>query len=123
MILLLVCYKASGQGRWKAPAGADTLENPYSLGNAGIIVKGKDLYTMLCVSCHGDKGDGGGGAGQSFNPPPADFTSEWVQKQSDGAIFWKIRTGNPPGMVSFGKVLGEEEIWQIVTYLRQFRAD
>lgn len=121
--LLLVSNKAVGQDRWKAPAEADTLKNPYSLDDAGAIVEGEDLYTMFCSSCHGMRGDGEGEAGQTWNPPPADFTSEEVQRQSDGALFWKAMEGNPPGMLSYEQILSEQEVWQIVTYLRGFGPD
>ena len=112
-----------GQDRWTAPQEADTLQNLYKSENAQVIAQGKELYTVYCSSCHGSNGDGMGGAGQSFNPPPADFTSERVQRQSDGAIFWKIRKGNPPGMLSYKDLLSEQEVWQLVTYLRQFKPE
>jgi mono/diheme cytochrome c family protein len=106
--------------QWQAPSAADTLENPYELDDKQIINGGQELYLMLCASCHGENGNGGGGAGQAFDPPPSDFTTERVQKQSDGALFWKLSEGNPPGMLSYKKMLSEDERWQIVTYLRTF---
>ena len=109
-----------GQDRWEAPAEADTLENPFQLNDAEVLAKGKELYVMLCKAWHGSQGDGAGAAGQSWNPPPADFTTEIVQDQSDGALFWKTWEGNPPGMLSYKRMLSEEEVWQVVTYIRQF---
>ena len=120
IILSFGILNAQAQDHWEAPAEADTLSNPYSLDDAEIIEKGSDLYVMLCASCHGAQGDGQGSAGQSSNPPPADFTKEKVQQQSDGALFWKIWEGNPPAMLSYKRMLDEEEVWQIVTYLREF---
>lgn len=108
------------QERWTAPASADTLSNPLNVEDESVISEGKDLYIMLCAACHGEHGDGGGGAGQSFNPPPADFTQDVVQQQSDGALFWKLSEGNPLGMLSYKGTLSEIERWQIVSYLRQF---
>lgn len=105
---------------WQAPAEADTLMNPYDSDDEQALSQGQDLFIMLCASCHGEHGDGGGGAGQAFDPPPADFTTEQVQQQSDGALFWKLSEGNPPAMLSYKQMLSEEERWQIVTYLREF---
>ena len=123
--LIMICFlHANAQGqeqnRWIAPSEADTLTNPYSLEDSEIISKGMDLYMMVCATCHGERGDGAGGAGQSFNPPPADLTSDLIQEQSDGALFWKLSEGNPPGMLSYKNILSEEERWMIVTYLRRF---
>jgi mono/diheme cytochrome c family protein len=36
--------------------------------------KGKSSYTMYCVTCHGEKGDGKGPASASLEPPPRDFS-------------------------------------------------
>ena len=119
-ILLFFTINVDAQQQWEAPAAADTLENPYSLEDGEIIKKGENLYLDWCSSCHGLEGDGDGPAGQSFDPPPADFTGSQVQQQSDGALFWKIKTGKPPFMLSFEKMLSEEEMWQLVTYLRTF---
>lgn len=104
---------------WKAPAEADTLMNPYDLDDKQALTEGQNLYVMLCAACHGERGDGGGGAGQGFEPPPSDFTTDQVQQQSDGALFWKLSEGNPPGMLPFKQMLSEDERWQIVTYLRK----
>lgn len=108
------------QDRWTAPAWADTLSNPFNADDEMVLSEGENLYIMLCAACHGEHGNGGGGAGQSFTPPPADFTKDIIQQQTDGALFWKISEGNPPGMLSYKGTLSDSERWQIVSYLRQF---
>jgi hypothetical protein len=41
-----------------------------------------------------------------------------VQEQNDGALFWKITSGNTrTGMPTFS-FLSELQRWQVVTYLR-----
>lgn len=106
-------------GKWVAPAWADTLENPFS-GDQKATEAGKKIYAQLCAICHGAKGKGDGIAGMSLKPRPANLTSEDVQKQSDGAIFWKITTGKPP-MASYKASLTDEQRWQLVNYIRTFR--
>ncbi|MEX0593219.1 MAG: cytochrome c [Balneolaceae bacterium] len=109
--------------RWMAPAEADTLTNPFDHDDADARAKGQETFTMLCAACHGDRGDGTGAAGQAWNPPPADFTTSDVQSQTDGALYWKISEGNPPAMLQYKNMIEEEEIWQLVTYLRTFAPD
>jgi len=111
------------QERWEAPAEADELANPFKHDDVEAVDQGREVFTMLCASCHGDRGDGTGAAGQAWNPPPADFTSADVQSQSDGALYWKVSEGNPPAMLVYKNLLTEEELWQVVTYLRQFRTE
>lgn len=106
--------------RWTAPAEADTLANPFSHEDAEALAAGQETFVMLCAACHGDRGDGTGAAGQAWNPPPADFTTDEVQSQTDGALYWKISEGNPPAMLQYKNLISEEEIWQLVTYLRTF---
>ncbi len=102
--------------KWVAPAEADKLENPFHK-DPDAWKKVADTYKNLCVICHGDKGHGDGIAGMALTPKPADLTSDRVQKQSDGALFWKLTNGNSP-MASYKESLTEEQRWQLVNYIR-----
>jgi mono/diheme cytochrome c family protein len=45
---------------------------------------------------------------------------------SDGYLYWTIAEGGEPvgsAMPAFGDALSEDEIWQIVAYLRQMEPD
>lgn len=101
---------------WVAPKSADLLKNPYK-GKSEATAEGKKLYLKLCKICHGDRGKGDGIAGLSLKPRPKDFTSEKVQSQTDGAIFWKLTTGKTP-MAAYEKILKEEQRWKLVNYIR-----
>lgn len=121
MFLLLSAVRVNQKiGDWKAPPDADKVSNPLK-GNTAATALGKKLYTQLCVVCHGDKGKGDGIAGISLNPRPANHSSQKVQSQTDGAIFWKITTGRPP-MASYTKTLTETQRWQLVNYIRELGA-
>jgi mono/diheme cytochrome c family protein len=106
-------------GEWVAPASADTAKNPLK-GNIASIAEGKKIYAKYCVVCHGEKGKGDGIAAAGLTPRPADHSSEKIQKQSDGALFWKITTGRPP-MASY-KTFSLEQRWQVVNYIRTLNA-
>jgi len=116
IMISIVCMAAIRSGDWVAPAAASKRVNPLK-GNAAATAAGKKLYITLCSSCHGNKGKGDGPAAIAINPRPADHTSEKIQKQSDGAIFWKITQGQPP-MASYKESLKEEQRWQLVNYIR-----
>ena len=106
---------------WIAPAGADTIKNPLK-GNVTAIEAGKKVYAMYCVVCHGEKGKGNGVAASNLNPRPADHSSERVQKQTDGALYWKLSAGRPP-MASYAKTLTTQQRWQVVDYIRTLKAE
>ena len=105
---------------WVAPDWADTIKNPLA-GNVASIDSGKKIYTKYCVVCHGSKGMGDGIAAAGLNPKPANHSSEAVQKQTDGAIFWKTTTGRPP-MAGYGKTFNDDQRWQLVNYMRTLKA-
>jgi hypothetical protein len=64
------------------------------------------------------KGDGMGGAG--LTPKPSNLTSDAVQSQTDGAIFWKITEGRTP-MASYKASIPEKKRWQLVNYMRTLK--
>ena len=105
--------------KWVAPAMADKLKNPLK-GKAEATKKGKSLFQINCATCHGDKGLGNGPGSMGLNPKPANLTSKEVQKQSDGALFWKITTGFPPtAMISWRSRFSNKERWELVDYIRE----
>jgi mono/diheme cytochrome c family protein len=120
IITLLLCFffnSASSQSRkFPSPPSADAIINPLK-GNAGAIMEGKKIYTLYCVTCHGNKGKGDGIAAPGLSKPPADHTSDFVQKQTDGALFWIITEGNNP-MPTYKTTLTETQRWQVVNYVR-----
>ncbi len=109
--------KQSGATTWKAPKSADTLKNPLA-GKLEAAKDGKNIFQTYCVTCHGDKGKGNGPSAAGLSPKPANLTLKQTQKQSDGALFWKITTGKPP-MVSWKFALSKKQRWELVDYIRQ----
>ena len=109
--------KESAAAVWKAPKSADSNKNPLA-GNSEAAKDGKNLFQTYCVTCHGDKGEGNGPSAAGLNPKPADLASKQIQKQSDGALFWKITTGKPP-MLSWKYTLSKKQRWQLVDYIRE----
>ncbi|HVM89612.1 MAG TPA: c-type cytochrome [Puia sp.] len=101
---------------WVAPKDADNVKNPLA-GNTAVLAEAKTLYVANCGPCHGDKGKGDGAASQGLNPRPADHTSEKVQSQTDGAIFWKLSEGRAP-MPAYKKVFNDQQRWELVNYIR-----
>ena len=99
------------------------------------------LFAVNCVVCHGVslKGDGpittligaDGDLAMDGGPLPADLTSEFTVRATNGELFGFISGGGRQGQASilsgrpsrspmpeFQRLLTEEERWQLVLYLR-----
>ncbi len=85
---------------------------------------GKQLFDAQCAFCHGQGGRGDAALGMLMYPPAANLTASRTQAKSDGQIYWIIAHGvNLTGMPAFGTdyggSMGEDEIWSLVSYVRQ----
>lgn len=105
------------QEPWPVPEKYQNLKNPVDANKASISV-GSSLYSTHCKSCHGKEGLGDGSKAAQLDTPCGDFTSEEFGKQTDGALFYKIKIGRKdmPGFEK--KIPDDEDIWHIVNYIR-----
>ncbi len=90
------------------------------------LLAGQDLYSIQCVECHGDEGQGGEIAGveglEGFLMKPMNV-GDYMYTREDDTLAAIIAYGQPDlGMPPFGKAYGGElspgEIQAIVTFMR-----
>lgn len=82
-------------------------ENPYR-GNVAAVKEGERLYSSTgCKDCHGLQAVSGG-----ITP---DLRK--MEPELDGVFLKRIRSGTGKGMPSFDKVLTQEAMWAIRSYL------
>lgn len=78
--------------------------------NAWHVSEGKRLFeAMNCTGCHAH---GGGDIG----PPLMD--RQWIYGSEPGNIYATIVEGRPNGMPSFRGLIPEQQVWQLVAYVR-----
>ncbi len=91
------------------------------------VEKGKAIYEGkgTCLNCHGKSGRGDGPGGLSLNPSPRNFSHHGMWRhRTEGEIFWVIKNGSlGTGMIPFGGLLTDEEIWTVMQYERSFAKD
>ena len=87
------------------------------------IEKGKGIYAIYCVACHGERGAGDGPTAQTLNPRPRNFATEkFKQGSKPGQVFNTISRGVPgTGMAPF-KNLSDEEKWALAWYVLELKA-
>lgn len=73
-----------------------------------------------CAICHGQKGEGKGPLANLYDPPPRNFAcAKTVDGVPDGQLFWIIRYGSPGTAMPPHRRLNDDQVWQLVLYLRQ----
>ena len=86
------------------------------------IREGGALYAEKCATCHDASGMGHGDAGLALYPSPALLAHLLRMPQAaDEYLLWAISEGGEPfgtAMPTFKDTLAEEQIWQIITYMR-----
>ena len=88
----------------------EVVDHPY-LHNAWAMAEGKRLFSwMNCAVCHSPNGGG------AMGPPLSD--EEWIYGVEPQNIFATIAGGRPNGMPAFGGKLSNQQIWQLVAYVR-----
>lgn len=98
-----------------APDAARKLSNPLTT-TADALREARKTYLRLCQYCHG--ADGRAQANPDFEAPSLRDPSQWRYGTSDGELFVSIRDGAGHEMPPFRKQLKDDQIWQLVLYVR-----
>ena len=94
------------------PAAIDTTTTlaPHYEVNAYSLAEGKRLFDWY--NCNGCHANGGGDKG------PALMDDTWIYGSEPSNIYATIVEGRPNGMPSFGGHIPDNEVWELVAYVR-----
>lgn len=97
------------------------------VGEVDPVEKGRELYTQFCLACHQPNG-----SGNPANGCPPLAQSDWVLEEGYARLVRIVlhgakgpikvngkEWGSPIGMLAFKDVLSDEQISQVLTYVRQ----
>jgi high-affinity iron transporter len=105
-------------GSWgcsETPTARPTLD----LGDPAAQAAGRVLFHAHCAICHGERADGHGLRQLGFEHPPANFSDpSWRERCSPERAFETIRHGRVGTAMPAWHQLSDEQIWQLVAYLR-----
>ncbi|BCR06879.1 hypothetical protein DESUT3_39480 [Desulfuromonas versatilis] len=87
---------------------------------------GAALFAAKCASCHGRPGEGRSPRADFFQPPAPDFHDRKYRSVDPAFLFWRISHGKTVEpylsrgsvMPAWGPHFSDEQIWQLVAYLR-----
>ncbi len=112
-------YKAKSADDQKL-AGLELI-NPVQV-SAEVLAKGKEQYTIFCMNCHGERGDGKGYlfTSKRFSAQPTSLIGDLVKNKPDGEIYHVITLGTLSGLMgAHGSQISPEDRWKIVHYVRE----
>lgn len=120
--LMLMACGASATELAETPAPVPTefagATNPFG---AEAAAAGAEIFKANCELCHGPQGHGDGIAGQSLEPKPRNL-ADLQATVGDDFLFWRIHEGKPgTSMVAWEGILTDEQIWQIVSFIRTLK--
>jgi high-affinity iron transporter len=79
------------------------------------------VFKTNCEACHGPEGHGDGPAGAALDPAPKNLVELQI-KAGDDYLYWRISTGKEgTAMVAWKGVLTDEQIWQVIAFLRTLK--
>ena len=130
-IVILSLYLLTACGENDGSAGSEPIstlpsvpaeyagkKNPFGLEAAD---EGAEIFRTNCETCHGPQGHGDGPAADSLDPKPKNL-AELQKIASDDYLFWRISEGKAgTSMVAWKGILTEEQIWQVVSFIRTLK--
>lgn len=114
-----------GRNTPKAPDEFYQMKNPLEP-TSEVIFSGQTLFHFdakpgPCRLCHGISGNGLGTLVRELSPSPRNFACSQTMKDiPDGQLFWIIRNGSPGTAMPAFKNLDDDQIWQLIHYIRHF---
>jgi mono/diheme cytochrome c family protein len=88
---------------------------------ADAATAGGEIFKNNCVPCHGEQGHGDGPVGAALDPRPKNLAA-FAPTVGDDYLYWRINTGRDgTSMVAWKGVLTDEQIWQVVSFIRTLK--
>ncbi len=120
-IAAVACGDEHGHHDDEVPEEYEGMTNPFD-GDMAAATAGAPLYGMNCAGCHGANGRGDGPNSGGLDPAPTDF-HEHTLGHEDDYVFWRISEGGlgepvTSAMPAWKSALTEDEIWQVITFMR-----
>jgi putative copper resistance protein D len=88
------------------------------------ISAGEEVYLNTCAACHGVDARGGGPQSGTtrVRPPALVGPGSHLGQHTDGDLHYFIGNGLPGGMPAWANRLTDDEIWNVINFLRDLHS-
>ena len=124
LLAAALCWAVAAAAQQEPEDKKPETEKPFRIdGNAE---KGRVIYQQLCVTCHGEHGDGQGPAGRQLSVTLPDFAdAEYMLARDDKDLFTTVKEGGAAVgksgiMHSWKSNLNDQQIHDVLAYVRTF---
>ena len=96
-----------------------TGESAIDPGDVAMVTRGEEVYTAMCLSCHGADLRGDGPASVGMEPPPADFSQQHTMVHTEEDLLYWLRNGiQGSAMPAFEDTLSDQEMLDVLSFIR-----
>ena len=124
-LYLAICFVSF----FAEPVVANGIDKDGGIKLSELGLKGEKLFLHYCAQCHGITGSGDGFNAEYMDKEPAELSDhDFIAKKANRQLFRVIKLGGAgvkksPFMPGYGNTLSEEQIWQLVAYIRYLAED
>jgi mono/diheme cytochrome c family protein len=113
-------YVAKAVRKWSVPAQYDRMPNPVACSDT-VLDQARAHWADHCSTCHANNGGGDTMLGRTMYPRPPDMRLAATQQESDGALYYTIKSGvRLSGMPAFGEPGDNDaDSWKLVCFVRR----
>lgn len=101
---------------------ANGMKPPSNWPEDANYLKGFRSYHEMCEGCHSAPGLNESVVRKGLNPEPPRLNEDQTRARTDADLFWIVKHGiKMSGMPAFGPTHSDEELWEIVAFVRRFQ--
>ncbi len=100
------------------PSSASQIKKAW-ISTPALLTKGKELFSVQCIACHGEHGKGDGPAASALKPPPRNFilSEGWKNGRKPSQVFKTLKEGISGSAMSSFATLPPDDRWALSHYV------
>lgn len=86
------------------------------------LARGREVFSVICITCHGPGGAGDGKVTKRGVPPPPSLAGDGAKAMSDGRLF-RIITAGQGNMAPHAVQVSRDNRWRVIRFVRSLQGN